>query len=83
MRLKIIRTDRLPDCSASDVAAYYPNKKTIYIRKNAGFLTLLHELGHYFIDIIFPNIFKHRVQLFYDKLTRIIFGINHCQPKEK
>lgn len=41
---------------ASDVAAYTPNDRTIWIRRGAGrasFLgSLLHEIGHHAIDLL-------------------------------
>lgn len=43
---------------SSNIAAYHPYSKTIYIRNNLGFKTipiLLHELSHWFIHIFLNN----------------------------
>ncbi len=39
---------------SSDIAAYHPNSKTIFIRKGLGLKlpgVLLHELAHWFIHV--------------------------------
>lgn len=48
---------------SSDIAAYHPYTKTIWIRNNLGWektiLILLHELTHWFIDVFLNNSEKY------------------------
>lgn len=74
MKIKIV--DEIPQwIIASDTAAYTPATRTIWIRKGLGTIgfvvCLLHELGHYFIDICGG---KHSLQLRYDRIWLKIFG---------
>lgn len=52
MKIKFVK--ELPQwIISSDVAAYHPHSKTIWIRNNLGWATigvLFHELQHWFID---------------------------------
>jgi len=59
---------------SSDVAAYHPASKTIWIRNNLGWKTiptLLHELTHWFIHKFLGN--NEKLHSEADKRT----GINH------
>ena len=47
---------------SSDIAAYHPHTKTIWIRNNLGLKTipiLLHELTHWFIHVFLNNNVKY------------------------
>ena len=55
--VKINFVDEIPQwITSSNIAAYHPAEKTIWIRNDLGIKTvsvLLHEFLHYFIDIFF------------------------------
>lgn len=56
---------------SSDIAAYHPYSKTIYIRNNLGWKTiptLLHEISHWFIDVFLNNNEKYHNKI--DKKRR-------------
>jgi hypothetical protein len=57
--MKIKFVNKIPQwIFSSDVAAYHPFTKTIYIRNNLGrrvIPVLLHELCHWFIHIFLGN----------------------------
>jgi hypothetical protein len=54
---------------SSDIACYVPSTKTIYIRKeNLTVGVLIHELTHYFIDLLpLPYSTKDKMQIIFDK----------------
>lgn len=63
--MKIIFCDELPGwIISSDIGAYHPWSRTIYIRKRLGFwrtcATLLHELRHYAIHTLHLPYSWHR-----------------------
>ena len=73
--VKIRVVEMIPDwIIASDEAAYTPHLKTIWLKKSLPrwkfVYCFFHEMGHYFIDIIFH---KHGVQVFYDKICLHVF----------
>lgn len=57
--MKIKFVDEMPQwIIESDIAAYHPHSKTIYMRKNLKWKTipiLFHELQHWFIHIFLRN----------------------------
>jgi len=59
IRMKIKFVSEIPQwIISSDVAAYHPASKTIWIRNNLGWKTiptLLHELTHWFIHKFLGN----------------------------
>lgn len=61
--LKINFVDEIPQwIISSDIAAYHPSERTIWIRNDLGLRTiptLFHELKHYFIDIFLKNNVKY------------------------
>ena len=65
--------DEIPqEFISSDIAIYLPYDKSIYIindlKKWKMFTTIIHELLHYFIDLLpFNYENKHKLQLNYDK----------------
>ena len=59
IRMKIKFVNEIPQwIISSDIAAYHPASKTIWIRNNLGWKTiptLLHELTHWFIHKFLGN----------------------------
>ena len=57
--MKINFVDKIPQwIISSDIAAYHPKTKTIWIRNDLGMKTisvLFHELQHWFIDKFLNN----------------------------
>ena len=63
---------------SSDVAAYHPASKTIWIRNNLGWKTiptLLHELTHWFIHKFLGN--NEKLHSEADKLLKYNYGIKY------
>ena len=60
---KVKFVDEIPQwIISSDIAAYHPHTKTIWIRNNLGLKTipiLLHELTHWFIHVFLNNNVKY------------------------
>jgi len=61
---KVKFVDEIPQwIISSDIAAYHPYTKTIWIRNKLGWgktiLILLHELTHWFIDVFLNNSEKY------------------------
>ena len=59
----------------SDRGVYSVETKEIHISKKGDWLTVLHEVGHYIIDLIIPKGYKHMMQVGYDKNTKIFYDI--------
>jgi hypothetical protein len=59
---------RMPTWLVSEYADYVPKTKTIYININKSTkLDLLHEYGHYLIDLLIIKKYKNKMQLIFDK----------------
>lgn len=67
---KVKFVDEIPQwIISSDIAAYHPYTKTIWIRNNLGWkktiLILLHELTHWFI-----HVFLNNNELYHNKIDK-------------
>lgn len=68
MKIKIVK--ELPQwIIVSDVGAYHPATRTIWIKENASIFILLHEIGHHIIEILTESKKIHQI---YDRLTQEI-----------
>ena len=60
--MTLVRSSELPQwIISSDRGAYAPHTRTIYLRRGEPWTTLVHELGHWVIDIAGGGKRLHRV----------------------
>lgn len=75
--VKLFFHDIMPEkyIETSDRGIYCGDTKEIHISKKGDWITVLHEIVHYIIDITTPQKFTYWMQVGYDKNTKIFYDI--------